>query len=73
MKRSVWKWILGGTLALLVLLEIFSLGVWIAVNLLGGILLTLLGNTDITGIPLSAFLKTLWVHLCSGPLPLTER
>ena len=56
MKRKAWKWIFGISLAVLILLVVFTVAVWGLVNIGGAIFLTLMGNTAITGMPFSAFM-----------------
>jgi predicted PurR-regulated permease PerM len=48
MKRSVWKWTFGLSLALLVLLILFAIGIWALGNATAAILGGLMGfmNSD---------------------------
>ena len=55
MKRSVWKWLFGISLVLLVLLILFTIGIWVLVNIAGAILLSLMGNQEIHAMPMSDF------------------
>ena len=56
MKRSVWKWLLGISLVLLVLLILFTFAAWFLVNVGGAIFLALLGNTEIHTMPFGTFM-----------------
>ena len=55
-KRKAWKWIFGISLAVLILLVVFTVAVWGLINIGGAIFLALMGNTAITGMPFSAFI-----------------
>ena len=59
MKRSVWKWTLGISVAVFVLLVLFTFGLWILANV-GGVLLRLVFILDedfqVSGIPFGAFM-----------------
>lgn len=57
MKRSVWKWLLGISTAVLVLLILFTIGMWVLVNIGGAILLALMGNQEISAMPMADFLS----------------
>lgn len=56
MNRSVWKWLLGISLVILVLLILFTIAAWFLVNVGGALFLTLLGNTEIHAMPFGAFM-----------------
>ena len=59
MKRSVWKWLLGISIAVFVLLVLFTYGLWILANV-GGVLMRMVFILDedlqISGIPFDAFM-----------------
>ena len=55
MNRKVWKWLLGISIAVLILLVLLTLGIWVLLNIGGAILLSLMGNTEITAIPFGEF------------------
>ena len=59
MKRFVWKWTLGISVAVFVLLVLFTFGLWILANV-GGVLLRLVFILDedfqVSGIPFGAFM-----------------
>lgn len=59
MKRSVWKWTLGISVAVFVLLVLFTFGLWILANV-GGVLLRLVFILDedfqVSGIPFGVFM-----------------
>ena len=57
MKRTVWKWLLGISTGLLVLLFLFTIGFWILFNISGALLLTIMGNAEIHAVPFSAFMS----------------
>ena len=57
MKRSVWKWLFGISLVVLVLLILFTIGIWVLLNIGGAILLTLMGNQEISAMPMADFLS----------------
>lgn len=57
MKRSIWKWGLGLSIAGLVLLGLLTVGIWLMLNIGGALLLTLMGNTEIAAIPPADFLE----------------
>lgn len=57
MKRSVWKWLFGISLVVLVLLILFTIGMWVLVNIGGAILLALMGNQEISAMPMADFLS----------------
>lgn len=57
MKRKAWKWLFGISLVLLVLLILFTIGIWVLLNIGGAILLTLMGNQEISAIPMADFLS----------------
>jgi len=56
MTRTVLKWLLGISVVVLVLLIGFTIGFWVLFNIVGAILLSLMGNTEIHGIPFSEFM-----------------
>ena len=64
MNRTVWKWLLGISIALLILLLLFTFGIWVLFNIGGAILLSLMGNTEIHAIPFS----TLMSNFVGSPL-----
>lgn len=57
MNRKVWKWLLGISIAVLILLVLLTLGIWVLLNIGGAILLSLMGNTEITAIPFGEFMS----------------
>ena len=57
MNRTFWKWLLGISIGLQVLLFLLTIGFWILFNIGGGILLTMMGNTEIHAVPFSAFMS----------------
>ena len=57
MKRKAWKWIFGISLAGLILLVLFTLWLWVMLNVCGALLLTLMGNQEIHAMPISEFLS----------------
>lgn len=57
MKRSVWKWLFGISLVLLVLSILFTIGIWVLLNIGGAILLSLMGNQEISAMPMTVFLS----------------
>lgn len=57
MHRKVWKWLLGISIAVLILLVLLTLGIWVLLNIGGAILLSLMGNTEITAIPFGEFMS----------------
>ena len=57
MKRKVWKWIFGLSLAGFILLVVFTFGVWVLFNVVGALFLTLMGNTEINAIPFADFMS----------------
>ena len=57
MKRSVWQWLFGISLVVLVLLILFTIGIWVLLNIGGAILLTLMGNQEISAMPMADFLS----------------
>lgn len=46
MKRSVWKWIFGISLTLLVLLVLFEVGIWTLLNATAAMVGTIMGHID---------------------------
>ena len=50
MKRGVWKWLLGISIAVLILLILLTFGIWVLMNIGGAIFLSLMGNTQIAAI-----------------------
>ena len=60
MKRKAWKWIFGLSLAGLVLLVVFTFGLWILANV-GAVLFRLVFILDedmtVSGIPFHAFMS----------------
>ena len=60
MKHSVWKWIFGISLTLLVLLVIFTIGLWALANA-GAVLFRLLfildEDLEVHGIPFTEFMS----------------
>lgn len=56
MKRTVWKWLFGISIGLLVLLILFTIGVWVLFNIGGAIFLTLMGNAEIHAVSFSALM-----------------
>lgn len=60
MKRSVWKWILGFSIGYLILLVLFTIGLWILTNV-GGVLIRILFILDedfqVHGISLAEFMR----------------
>ena len=63
MKRTVWKWLLGISIVVLVLLILFTLVVWALVNMGGAVMLALLSsgtaNTEVQfrGMSMAELLK----------------
>ena len=57
MKRKAWKWIFGISLVVLVLLILFTSGIWVLLNIGGAILLALMGNQEISAMPMADFLS----------------
>lgn len=57
MKRKAWKWIFGISLVVLVLLILFTIGIWVLLNIGGAILLALMGNQEISAMPMADFLS----------------
>ena len=57
MKRKAWKWLFGISLALLVLLSLFTVGIWVLLNIGGAILLALMGNQEIHAMPMADYLS----------------
>ena len=57
MKRKAWKWLFGISLVLLVLLILFTIGIWVLLNIGGAILLALIGNQEIHAMPMVDFLS----------------
>ncbi len=57
MNRKVWKWLLGISIGVLILLVLLTLGIWVLLNIGGAILLSLMGNTEITAIPFDEFMS----------------
>ena len=57
MKRTGWKWLLGLSIVVLVLLVLFIFGAWALLNICGALFLTLLGNAEITAISFPAFVE----------------
>ena len=57
MNRSIWKWIFGISLIALVLLLMLTFGIWVLLNIGGAILLALMGNQEITAMPMGKFLS----------------
>ena len=55
--RSAWKWLFGISIAVLVLLLLLTFGIWVMLNIGGAILLTLMGNQQISAIPMADFLS----------------
>ena len=55
--RSAWKWLFGISIAVLVLLVLLTFGIWVMLNIGGAILLTLMGNQQISAIPMADFLS----------------
>ncbi len=55
--RSAWKWLFGISIAVLVLLVLLTFGIWVMLNIGGAILLTLMGNQEISAIPMADFLS----------------
>ena len=55
MMRSVWKWTLGISIGVLILLVVLTFGIWVLLNIGGAILLTLMGNQEITAMPMAEF------------------
>ena len=59
MKRSVWKWMLGISIAVLVLLGILTVGIWALANV-GAVLVRLVFILDedlqVSGIPFATFM-----------------
>ena len=60
MKRSVWKWLLGISIAVFVLLVLLTLGIWVLANV-GGVLIRLVFILDedlqVSGIPFAAVME----------------
>lgn len=60
MKRKTWKWVFGISLAVLILLMIFTVLLWVLLNV-GGVLLRLVFILDedmtVSGIPFDVFLS----------------
>lgn len=57
MHRKAWKWLLGISIGVLILLVLFTLGIWVLLNIGGAIALSLMGNTEITAIPFGEFMS----------------
>jgi len=57
MNRKVWKWLLGISIGVLILLVLLTLGIWVLLNIGGAVLLSLMGNTEITAIPFGEFMS----------------
>ena len=57
MHRKAWKWLLGISIGVLVLLILLTLGAWVLFNIGGAIALSLMGNTEITAIPFGEFMS----------------
>lgn len=57
MHRKAWKWLLGISIGVLILLVLFTLGIWVLLNIGGAIVLSLMGNTEITAIPFGEFMS----------------
>lgn len=55
MNRSVWKWLFGISIGVLVLLILFTFGIWVLFNIGGAIFLTLLGHTQIDAVSFAEF------------------
>ena len=59
MKRTLWKWLFGISLAVLILLVLFTVAAWLLVNVGGALLAMLLilaEDVQINAISFSAFL-----------------
>ena len=60
MKRTVWKWLLGISAAVFVLLVILTAGIWALANV-GAVLMRMVFILDedlqVSGIPVAAFLE----------------
>ena len=60
MKRTVWKWLLGISIAVFVLLVLFTLGIWALANV-GAVAFRLVFILDedlqVSGIPFAAFME----------------
>ena len=60
MKRNVWKWLLGISIAVFVLLVLLTLGIWVLANV-GGVLIRLVFILDedlqVSGIPFAAVME----------------
>lgn len=57
MKRKAWKWIFGISLVGLILLALFTVWIWVMLNVCGALLLTLMGNQEIHAMPMVDFLS----------------
>ena len=57
MKRSIWKWGLGLSIAGLVLLGLLTVGIWLMLNIGGALFLALMGHTELTAISLAGMLE----------------
>ena len=56
MKRSIWKWSLGFSIAGLILLGLLTVGIWLMLNIGGALFLTLMGQTELSAISMSEML-----------------
>lgn len=56
MKRSVWRWALGLSVVGLILLGLLTVGIWLMLNIGGALFLTLMGQTELSAIPMSEML-----------------
>lgn len=57
MNRKIWKWTLGISIGLLILLAGFILWAWAAFNVVGALFFTLMGEQVSGSIPLREFLS----------------
>jgi len=56
MKRSIWKWSLGFSIAGLILLGLLTVGIWLMLNIGGALFLTLMGQTELSAISMPEML-----------------
>ena len=57
MKRSIWKWSLGFSIAGLILLGLLTVGIWLMLNIGGALFLTLMGQTELSAISMPEMLE----------------
>ena len=57
MKRKVWKWLLGISIAVLVLLVLFTLFLWAMFNACGALFMAMQGNLEFHAVSFAEFMS----------------